>query len=106
MMVIEGTVKDIKFRNEDNGYTVGKLSTEDGDITIVGHAAIINIDEMVTLEGELTYHNKYGEQFSFTKIDTYTPNTIKGIEKYLSNGLISGIGPQLAKRIVDKFKEE
>lgn len=106
MMVIEGTIKDIKFRNEDNGYTVGKLSTEDGDITIVGHAAIINIDEMVTLEGELIYHNKYGEQFSFTKINTYTPNTIKGIENYLSNGLISGIGPQLAKRIVDKFKEE
>ena len=105
-MVIDGTVVDIIFRNEENGYTVGKLSTEDGDITIVGNAAFINIDEMVTLEGELIYHNKYGEQFSFEKINTYTPNTIKGIEKYLSNGLISGIGPQLAKRIVEKFKEE
>ena len=106
IMVIEGTVKDIKFRNEDNGYTVGKLSTEDGEITIVGHVAIINIDEMVTLEGELIYHNRYGEQFSFTKISTITPSTIKGIENFLSNGLISGIGPQLAKRIVDKFQEE
>lgn len=105
-MVIEGTVRDIKFRNEDNGYTIGKLSTEDGEITIVGHAAIINIDEMVTLEGELIYHNKYGEQFAFHKISTYTPNTIKGIENYLANGLISGIGPQLAKRIVERFKEE
>lgn len=105
-MVIEGIVTDIKFRNEENGYTVGKLSTEDGEITIVGNAAIINIDEMVSLEGELIYHNKYGEQFSFTKISMTTPSTIKGIENYLSSGLISGIGPQLAKRIVDKFKEE
>lgn len=105
-MVIEGSVRDIKFRNEENGYTVGLLSTEDGEITIVGHAAIINIDEMVTLEGELIYHNKYGEQFSFNKISAYTPNTIKGMENYLASGLISGIGPQLAKRIVEKFKEE
>ena len=105
-MVIEGSVKDIIFRNEANGYTVGLLSTEDGEITIVGHAAIINIDEMVTLEGELIYHNRYGEQFSFTKISTVIPNTIKGIENFLSNGLISGIGPKLAKRIVDKFQEE
>lgn len=105
-MVIEGTIKDIVFRNEENGYTVGLLSTEDGDITIVGHAAIINIDEMVSLEGELIYHNKYGEQFSFQRISSITPNTIKGIENYLSNGLISGIGPALAKRIVEKFKEE
>lgn len=105
-MVIEGTVKDIRYRNEENGYTVGLLSTEDGDITIVGHAAFINIDEMVSLEGELIFHNKYGEQFSFTSIQTIMPDTIKGIENFLSSGLISGIGPQLAKRIVDKFKEE
>ena len=105
-MVIEGSVKDIKFRNEDNGYTVGLLSTEDGEITIVGHAAIISIDEMVSLEGDLIYHNKYGEQFSFTRITTILPNTSKGIENFLSSGLISGIGPQIAKRIVGKFEEE
>ena len=105
-MVIEGRVKDIKFRNEDNGYTVGLLSTEDGEITIVGHAAIISIDEMVSLEGDIIYHNKYGEQFSFTSITTILPNTSKGIENFLSSGLISGIGPQIAKRIVGKFEEE
>lgn len=102
-MVIEGVIEEIKFRNESNGYTVGKLITSDGDITIVGYAAIINIDETVSLEGEIIYHKKYGEQFSFSSIHTVTPSTLKGIENYLSSGLIPNIGPKTAKKIVDKF---
>lgn len=102
-MVIEGVIEEIKFRNESNGYTVGKLITSDGDITIVGYAAIINVDETVSLEGEIIYHKKYGEQFSFSSIHTVTPSTLKGIENYLSSGLIPNIGPKTAKKIVDKF---
>jgi exodeoxyribonuclease V alpha subunit len=102
-VVIEGVIEEIKFRNESNGYTVGKLITSDGDITIVGYAAIINIDETVSLEGEIIYHKKYGEQFSFSSIHTVTPSTLKGIENYLSSGLIPNIGPKTAKKIVDKF---
>lgn len=102
-MVIEGVIEEIIFRNESNGYTVGRLITSDGDITIVGYAALINTDETVSLEGELIYHNKYGEQFSFTSINTVVPSTLKGIENYLASGLIPNIGPKTAKKIVDKF---
>lgn len=102
-MVIEGVVEEIKFRNETNGYTVGRLSTSDGEITIVGYAAFINLEETVSLEGEWIYHNRYGEQFSFTNINTVVPSSIKGIENYLSSGLIPNIGPKTAKKIVEKF---
>ena len=102
-MVIEGIVEEIIFRNETNGYTVGRLNTSDGDITIVGYAPFINIEENVSLEGDLIFHDKYGEQFSFTSIKTVLPSTLKGIENYLSSGLIPSIGPKTAKKIVDRF---
>ncbi|WFA08701.1 ATP-dependent RecD-like DNA helicase [Tissierella sp. Yu-01] len=102
-MVIEGVIEEIIFRNESNGYTVGRLITSDGDITIVGYAPFVNLEETVSLEGELIFHNKYGEQFSFTTLKTVMPSTLKGIENYLASGLIPNIGPKTAKKIVDKF---
>ena len=102
-MVIEGVIEEIKFRNESNGYTVGRLNTSDGDITVVGYTAIVNVDETVSLEGEFVYHNKYGEQFNFSSIHIIVPSTLKGIENYLSSGLIPNIGPKTAKKIVNRF---
>jgi exodeoxyribonuclease V alpha subunit len=102
-VVIEGIIEEIIYRNESNGYTVGRLNTSDGDITIVGYAPFINLEETVSLEGELIYHTKYGEQFSFTTIKVVMPSTLKGIESYLSSGLIPNIGPKTAKKIVEKF---
>lgn len=103
MVVIEGVIEEVIFRNESNGYTVAKLITSDGEITIVGFAAFINLDETYSLEGELIYHDKYGEQFSFTSINILVPSTIKGIENYLASGLIPNIGPKTAKKIVERF---
>lgn len=103
MVVIEGVIEEVIFRNESNGYTVAKLITSDGEITIVGFTAFINLDETYSLEGELIYHDKYGEQFSFTTIDIVVPSTIKGIENYLASGLIPNIGPKTAKKIVERF---
>lgn len=102
-MVIEGVLEEVIFRNEDNGYTVGRLITSDGDITVVGHAPFINLDETISLEGDLIYHDKYGEQFSFTSFEKVLPSTLKGIENYLSSGLIPNIGPKTAEKIVDRF---
>lgn len=102
-MVIEGVIEEIKFRNETNGYTVGRLSTSDGDVTIVGYAALVNLEETVSLEGELIYHKRYGEQFSFTSINIVVPSTLKGIENYLASGLIPNIGPKTAKKIIERF---
>lgn len=103
MLVVEGTIQDIIFRNEDNGYTVAKLNTNDGVVTIVGNAAIINIDEMVEVEGEWIYHNTFGEQIQFKSIKTTSPSTLKGIENYLSSGLLPHVGPKTAKNIVNRF---
>lgn len=103
LLVVEGIIEDIIFRNEDNGYTVAKLNTSDGLITIVGNAAIINIDEMVEVEGEWIYHRTFGEQIEFTSIKTTAPSSLKGIENYLSSGLLPHVGPKTAKNIVGKF---
>lgn len=103
LLTIEGTVEEIIFRNELNGYTVAKLNTTDGGVTIVGNVAIINVGETVRAEGEWIYHPKYGEQLQIKNLSTVTPATLNGIEKYLSSGLIPHIGPKTAKRIVDKF---
>lgn len=102
-MILQGTIEEIRFRNESNGYTVAQLSTSDGMVTIVGNAAIINLEESVEVEGEWIYHDTYGEQLSFNSIKTLMPSTIKGIENYLSSGLIPHIGPKTAKKIVDEF---
>lgn len=103
MLEIEGIIEDVIFRNEDNGYTVAKLETSDGPITIVGSIPFINLEERVKLEGELLYHPNYGEQFAFTSMEIVIPTSLKGIEKYLGSGLIPNIGPKTAKRIVEKF---
>lgn len=101
-MEIEGIVDSIKFRNEENGYTVANFSTFDDDITIVGKFLNINVGENFKLYGELTA-SKYGEQFAVDSYETLEPKTKKGIVRYLSSGLIKGVGPVTAKLIVDEF---
>ncbi len=103
MLVLEGVIEEIRFRNESNGYTVAKLNTSDGDITIVGNTPFISLEETVKVEGEWIYHPTYGEQLAFTSIFTVVPSTLKGIENYLSSGLIPHIGPKTAKKIVERF---
>ncbi len=103
LLILEGTIEEIRFRNESNGYTIAKLNTSDGLVTIVGNAPFITIEETVKVEGEWVYHPTYGEQLSFTNITSVVPSTLTGIENYLSSGLIPHIGPKTAKKIVEKF---
>ena len=103
LLVIEGIIEEIIFRNETNGYTVAKLNTSNGIITIVGNAAIINLEEMVEVKGDWVYHDTFGEQLQFTSIKTTVPSTLKGIENYLGSGLLPYVGPKTAKNIVDRF---
>ncbi len=103
MLEIEGVIQDVIFRNEENGYTVALLSTDDGEITIVGNAPFINPQETIKLSGSMVYHNNYGEQFAFDTYEVVIPTTLKGIENYLSSGLLPNIGPKTAKRIVKEF---
>lgn len=102
-MEFEGVISNIRYRNEENGYTVATLSTSDGDIPIVGKAAFIKQGDNVKIDGELVYHPTYGEQVSFVSLEILMPSTEAEIINYLSSAMIPTVGPKTAQLIVEKF---
>ncbi len=115
METLRGVVERITYHNEENGYTVAKLAPErrprhlpdwQRKIAIVGNMAGIVVGESVELGGEWTMHAEYGKQFSVQSMRSVLPATVAGIEKYLGSGLIKGVGPVTAKRIVKHFGAE
>lgn len=104
-MTIKGIIQEIIFRNNDNGYTVATLECNNEIITCVGKFPQISEGECVELDGSFTKHNRYGEQFNVTKTKIAKPTTKDGIVKYLSSGLIRGVGPVTALSIVNYFGE-
>ena len=99
---ISGTVQTVIYQNEDNGYSVLCIVTESGDeVTVVGTLPQIGLGEELYLAGTWTTHPSYGEQFKTEYFERRLPATAKGIADYLSSGMIKGIGPKLAARIVD-----
>ena len=101
-MALIGTIEDIVFRNDENGYTVAKLEKDGSLITVVGKFIDVQVGANVTLEGKFE-KSKFGIQYAFTSYELTLPKTIAGIEKYLGSGLIRGVGPITAKRIVEHF---
>ena len=123
---LEGTIERITYQNEETGYVIAKLEPK-GDpqlkrrrsspsqrfwgqnksalnlVTIVGEMASVNPGENVTLEGYWTTHPEYGHQFKIESYKIVHPSTVEGLRKYLGSGLIKGIGPVTASRIVDHF---
>jgi len=115
MDTLRGVVERITYHNEENGYTVAKLLPERGprhmfghdrEVAIIGNMAGINVGESVELTGRWTVHAEYGKQFTVETMRTVLPATVAGIEKYLGSGLIKGVGPVTAKRIVKQFGPE
>jgi exodeoxyribonuclease V alpha subunit len=102
---INGQIERITFSNEENGFTIAKLKTkgEKDLITIVGSLPGINPGEVLELLGEWSNHPRFGQQFKVVKFRSIMPATAAGIEKYLGSGLIKGIGPIMASRLVKKF---
>ena len=102
---LRGAVERITFHNEENGYTVAQLTPEGQNytVTVIGNMLGINVGEAVELIGVWMAHPQYGRQFKADTVRTILPATIAGLEKYLGSGLIKGIGPVTAKRIVRKF---
>lgn len=103
---IQGVLTEIIFKNEANGYTIGIVETEEEQVTVVGYMPIINTGETFVFSGNFIKHPKYGEQLEVLSYRQVLPNTLQGIEKYLSSGIINGIGPKIAKKIVDRFGEQ
>lgn len=105
-MKFEGIVKSIIYRNEDNGYTVLSLDTSDGPITCTGTMPFFNENDNVDLEGDIIYHDKYGEQLSVKSASLKKPSSKKAIINYLSSGNIESIGKKTAELIYDKFGDK
>jgi exodeoxyribonuclease V alpha subunit len=108
MEYLSGVVERITYENEENGFSVIKIKSKGFSdlVTVVGNLAAVNIGSIVRLKGQWKVDSKYGRQFVAQDYRETMPATIAGIEKYLGSGLIKGIGPVYAKRIVSHFKEE
>ncbi|MGZ5438635.1 MAG: SF1B family DNA helicase RecD2 [Candidatus Aminicenantales bacterium] len=104
---LDGAVEEIVFCNPDNGYTVAKFLTDGGEtLTIVGSFPPLSPGEVLRIRGGWELNPRFGRQF---KVDHFTmtlPASAGGIEKFLASGLVKGIGPVLAARIVGKFGAE
>ena len=106
MEEIQGLIEHIIFQNETNGYTVLNLMAQGREIACVGMLPAISEGEYIKAEGQYVEHPVYGRQF---RIDSYVvemPEDIYSVERYLGSGVIKGIGPALAGKIVKKFKED
>jgi exodeoxyribonuclease V alpha subunit len=102
---IEGTVERITYYSEEDGYTVARFQPEGRSdlVTVVGNLMNANVGASLRLEGFWTTHPKHGRQFKVMNYQTVLPATVEGIRKYLGSGLIKGIGPVTARRIVKHF---
>ena len=106
-MLVElvGQIEHITFTNEDNGFTIAKVNVDGrrDPVTIVGNLMSPMPGEVLHMQGEWAHHPKFGKQFKVAQFKTKVPASLGGIRKYLGSGLIKGLGPVMAGRIVDKF---
>jgi exodeoxyribonuclease V alpha subunit len=114
---LSGSVERITFYNPENGYTVLRLRpevrgrqhlpglTSEGLVTVVGNLPELSPGEHLRLQGLWDTHPKHGQQFKAEVCEQVLPSTVAGIESYLGSGMVKGIGPKLAGRIVARFQE-
>ncbi|HSH82658.1 MAG TPA: ATP-dependent RecD-like DNA helicase, partial [Herpetosiphonaceae bacterium] len=108
MATLEGSIERITYRSEETGYTVARLqpSGKRHLVTVVGKLLGVQVGESLRLEGEWTSHPEHGRQFAAAGWQSVLPTDVEGIRKYLGSGLIKGIGPVMAERIVQTFGAE
>jgi len=106
MVQYEGTVEEIVFRNEENGYTVIVLKVGKDRINAVGTLGEVIAGERAKVEGEWAEHSEYGMQLRITSCELELPDSKKGMERFLSSGYIRGIGPATAKLIMQRFGKD
>ncbi|MGE5131450.1 MAG: ATP-dependent RecD-like DNA helicase [Gemmatimonadota bacterium] len=104
--VLEAVLERITFANEETGYTIARVATERSGpdlLTVVGPLLGAQVGESLRLTGRWTSHPRYGRQFEVRSYSTVLPATIQGIQRYLGSGLIKGVGPVMAERMVAHF---
>ena len=102
---LEGQIERITYTNEETGYTVARIKVTgySEPITAVGKLIAPAPGELLKMEGAWMDHPKFGRQFKVISYRTLAPSSLEGIRRYLGSGLIKGIGPVMASRIVEKF---
>ena len=101
---VDGTILSVIFQNEENGYTVLRLVTDDGEVvTAVGCIPCAAPGENLILTGDWVVHPNHGEQFQAQAVERHLPTGQAGILSYLASGAIKGVGPATAQRLVDRF---
>ena len=105
---VEGRIERLTFQSDDTGYTVAKVKvTGKSDlVTVVGRLLGLKPGEYATFDGRWAVHPQYGRQFEAARFATRVPATAGGIRKYLGSGMIKGVGPKIAARIVDHFGDQ
>lgn len=106
LLEMDCVVEHVIFRNEQNGYTVLEVKAEDERVTAVGKIPWVNAGECLCLVGRWKTHHNFGIQFCVESYERFMPSETESIVKYLSSGIIKGLGISTAERIVDKFGEE
>ena len=103
--VLAGSVERVTFHNEENGFCVLRVRARGHRelVTVVGHAAAVSAGEWITASGEWVNDRTYGQQFRSRFLKASAPTSVEGIEKYLGSGMIRGIGPVYAKKLVRAF---
>lgn len=105
-MELEGQISEIIYQNEVNSYTIAEFELEEEIIVIVGYLPFINIGDSLKIFGNFVNHPDYGRQFKIQTFEKTMPKTLEALERYLGGGIIKGVGPATAKKIVDKFKDD
>ncbi len=108
MNSLKGEVTSLVYTNPENGFIIARVKSqsEPGQVTVCGHMGKLVPGEMLALKGEWKEHPKYGRQFMVQEFEQIFPASIHGIRKYLSSGMIKGVGPVMAGKMVHKFGKE
>ena len=106
--ILHGQIERVTYTNEENGFTIAKVRIQGQRdlVTVVGNMIAPTPGEMLEMRGEWVTHPRYGQQFRVLKYQSKVPATVVGIQRYLGSGLIKGIGPVMAKRIVSRFGKQ
>src|SRR5262245_52590994 len=104
---LSGTIERVTYHNPETGWAVLRVQARGrrGVTTVVGNAVSVTAGECVEATGSWGFDPTHGEQFKADELRCFAPSTVEGIEKYLGSGLVKGIGPVYARKIVAVFKE-
>ena len=96
---LEGSVESVIYRNDDNGYIVLELASDDDLITVVGELGSVQIGEELRLTGTYITHAKYGTQFKAEVCERSLPTSATSIRRYLASGIVKGVGPAMSNAL-------